>query len=185
MKKFTLFFGCLLSVAACTSSDKNLQKTETTAPAAETTPATPASTDATSQAVIVGTITANQEVITFESLLQNPEQYNNKEILLSAKINAVCQKMGCWVKLEGNTPGGQHIRVSFTDHDNMTAPKDCVGKTGIVQGVFSIKELSVAEAQHFADDEAEAGAEKKTIAAPQKEFGILASGLKIVGEKSL
>ena len=185
MKKFTLFFGCLLSISACTSSDKNLQKTETTATAPET--ASPETTMAnpTVSEQVVGTITANQEVITFETLLQNPEQYNTKEILLSGKINSVCQKMGCWVKLEGSTPGGQHIRISFTDHDNMTAPKDCIGKTGIVQGVFSIKELSVAEAQHFADDEAEAGAEKKTIVAPQKEFGILASGLKIVGEKSL
>ena len=101
---------------------------------------------------------------------------NNKEmtVKLIGKIEAVCQKKGCWMNLKNEN--GDKLRVTFKDY-KFFVPKDCAGKTAFVQGVASTEETSVAELQEFAKD---AGKSKEEIAAikePKKELVFEASGV--------
>ena len=101
---------------------------------------------------------------------------NNKEmtVKLTGKIEAVCQKKGCWMNLKNET--GDKLRVTFKDY-KFFVPKDCAGKTAFVKGVASTEETSVAELQEFAKD---AGKSKEEIAAikePKKELVFEASGV--------
>jgi len=95
-------------------------------------------------------------------------------IKLTGKVEAVCQKKGCWMNLTNGN--GEKLRVTFKDY-KFFVPKDCAGKTAFIQGVASTEETSVAELQEFAKD---AGKSKEEIAAikePKKELVFEASGV--------
>ncbi|GBL36289.1 hypothetical protein EMGBS15_18840 [Filimonas sp.] len=69
---------------------------------------------------------------------------------LSGKIDAVCQKKGCWMELK-NTDGSA-MRVTFKDY-GFFMPKDCAGKTAIVDGMAKVEVTSVADLQEYAKDD--------------------------------
>ena len=60
------------------------------------------------------------------------------------------------------------------------APKDCLGKTATVEGHFSVKTISVAEAQHFAEDAAKEGTAARKVTAPEHTLALVATGVEIL-----
>jgi hypothetical protein len=61
---------------------------------------------------------------------------------VTAKIEDVCQKKGCWMNLVDDK--GNKIRVTFKDYA-FFMPKDAAGKTAIIEGVATVDETSVAD----------------------------------------
>lgn len=115
-----------------------------------------------------------------QTVLGDAKKYDDKDVKLTGRVSGVCQSKGCWMKLTTNEPGAPSVRVTFKDY-GFFVPRDSMGKTAIVEGRFKVKTLSVAEAQHYADDATKAGqAPPKKITEPQHEFSIVATGVEML-----
>jgi hypothetical protein len=93
---------------------------------------------------------------------------------LSGKIDAVCQKKGCWMELK-NTDGTS-MRVTFKDYA-FFMPKDASGRTAIVDGIAKIEVTSVADLQEYAKDDGKNKEEIAAITEPLSELVFEAKGV--------
>jgi hypothetical protein len=93
---------------------------------------------------------------------------------LTATIEAVCQKKGCWMDLK--TADGGTMRVTFKDYA-FFVPKDAAGKQAVVEGVAKIEETSVADQKEYAKDAGKSKEEIEAIKEPKKELVFEANGV--------
>lgn len=99
-----------------------------------------------------------------------------KDITITGTVDAVCQAKGCWMTMDlGN---GQTMRVKFKDYA-FFMPKDCSGKKVTMTGTAFVKEISVAEQKHLAEDAGKSKKEIKKITKPVKEYRFEASGVEL------
>jgi len=112
-------------------------------------------------------------------VLADPKKFDDQDIKLTGTVGGVCQQKGCWMTIGTGEPGAASVRVRFKDY-GFFVPKDCLGKTAVVEGHFKLTTLSVAEAQHYADDAAKAGATPKKVAAPQATLALMATGVELL-----
>lgn len=96
----------------------------------------------------------------------------NEEMKLSATIEEVCQKKGCWMTLK--TEDGSNVRVTFKDY-GFFVPMDAMGKEIVLIGTATKKELDQATLDHYAED---AGKPVETMSS--NEISIVASGVLIL-----
>lgn len=95
-------------------------------------------------------------------------------IKLTATVDAVCQKKGCWMDLK--SADSSSLRVTFKDYA-FFVPKDAAGKAAIVQGIAKIEETSVADLKEYAKDAGKTKEEIDAIKEPKKEMVFEASGV--------
>lgn len=123
------------------------------------------------------------EKITDEKALTSAEmldKFNNLQagdsvqIKFASKINEVCSKKGCWMKLSLGDDAQTMVR--FKDY-GFFVPLDAKGKEVIVEGVAFVKETSVADLQHYAEDAGKSKEEIAKITEPKLEFAFEASGV--------
>lgn len=93
---------------------------------------------------------------------------------LIGKIEAVCQKKGCWMELKNND--GSTIRVTFKDY-GFFMPKDCSGKTAIVDGIAKIEVTSIADLKEYAKDDGQSKEDIAKITEPLQELVFEAKGV--------
>jgi hypothetical protein len=96
------------------------------------------------------------------------------EAKVTGKVSAICKAMGCWMKMERE--GGEAMMVKMKDH-KFYLPKDCEGKTAIIEGVASVKKRTVEELKHYAEDENKSQAEIDAIKEPTEEVVFIAAGV--------
>ncbi len=107
------------------------------------------------------------------TILERPEAFEKKPILLHGRISDVCQKKGCWTILRD---GEQFVRVRFQDY-GFFLPGDVQGQEAWVEGVVSVRTLSEREARHYAAESSQGDPE--SIRGPQREIGFVASGVRV------
>ena len=78
------------------------------------------------------------------SLIDNPNQFLDKQIVTEGKIVDVCPMKGCWIEIK-DSDSGQIIRVKVQD-DVIIFPEDSRGKKVIVNGVFTKIEFTEDQA---------------------------------------
>jgi hypothetical protein len=98
------------------------------------------------------------------------------KVKVQGTVTEVCQKEGCWIKILSSD--GQ-MMVKMKDH-NFAVPVVLNGKTVVIDGVAEIKETSVEELRHFAEDAGKPKAEIDAIKAPKKEVIFQARGILVV-----
>jgi hypothetical protein len=69
-------------------------------------------------------------------LTHSPNEFVGQTVKLEGKIVGVCQGTGCWVRLEDGQ--GNNFIARSVDH-SIAFPKDCMGKTAVVQGEIVAK----------------------------------------------
>ena len=107
------------------------------------------------------------------------EAKDSLPVKLSGKIINVCQKKGCWMKMElGNN---QSLRVTFKDYA-FFVPKDAGGKEVIVEGYAYNDTISVDELKHYAEDAGSSKEEIEKITEPEVEFSFEANGVILKNE---
>jgi len=111
------------------------------------------------------------DVSTFgvKAILDNPEAKLGSQVKVSGRITQVCQKEGCWMML---AEGDQALRIKFGDHA-FFLPKDTTGDA-VVYGKLEVRELSVDQAKHMAED---AGQDPAKVTKGLKEYRIFASSV--------
>ena len=98
---------------------------------------------------------------------------------LTGKITSVCQKKGCWMLME--TGNGTTMRVRFKDYE-FFVPKDCAGKTAVVDGIAFKDVTTVAMLQHYAEDANKSKEEIAKINEPEVKPAFEASGVIIYND---
>ncbi len=98
------------------------------------------------------------------------------EIFIKTRITQVCKKKGCFfIATDGETTA----RVSFINY-SFFVPTNSLNKDVIVRGVLTEKELTVEQAQHYAED---MGENSQEINAAQMEYSIVATSVRIPKSK--
>ena len=96
---------------------------------------------------------------------------------IKAKIVDVCPKKGCWLKLE--MENGETAMVKMKDY-GFFLPLAAKGKTVVIDGKVKIKNTSVEELRHYAEDAKKSKEEIAKITQPEKEVRVTAKGIVIV-----
>ncbi len=96
---------------------------------------------------------------------------------VKAKIIEVCPKKGCWLKLE--LENGETATVKMKDY-GFFLPLAAKGKTVVIEGEVKIKNTSVEELRHYAEDAKKTKEEIAAITKPQKEVRVTAKGIVVV-----
>ena len=78
------------------------------------------------------------------SLIDNPNQFLDKQIVTEGKIVDVCPMKGCWIEIK-DSHSDQIIRVKVQD-DVIIFPEDSKEKKVIVNGVFTKIEFTEDQA---------------------------------------
>lgn len=112
------------------------------------------------------------------SIDQMAMQYKNMKIgdtintKMLGKINEVCSKKGCWIKLD---LGNKEVMVRFKDY-GFFMPLDAKGEV-IINGKAFIDETSVNDLRHYAEDARKSKEEIEAITKPELTFAFEADGV--------
>jgi len=125
MKNFTIIFFLLISVAGYSQSDK------------------------------YGKEISLKEKTSISKILEQPEEYVGKTVLVEGEILEVCAMAGCWMELKSDVEN-QKVKIKVKDGD-IVFPVEAKGKSALVEGTVYKIELSKEEAieyyQHVAEEQ--------------------------------
>ena len=110
-----------------------------------------------------------------ENTLKSKKEYTGK---IEGEVIGVCKKKGCFLTLKRQ---GQEepIMVRFKDYGYFV-PNDIIGKTVVLEGKAKVKELSVKQLQHNAEDAGKSAEEIAKITQPKTDINIVADGVLVV-----
>ncbi len=114
-------------------------------------------------------MTADEMLAKFETMAVG----DTVAVKFASKINEVCSKKGCWMKLP---VGEEETMVRFKDY-GFFMPLDSKDREVIVEGKAFVQETSVEELQHYAEDAGKSAEEIAKITEPKKEFAFEAHGV--------
>ena len=164
MKKYILFLLVMTLIVSC----KNDMKTEE-----KTVEKTEESQDM-AYASFGDEITAD-EAITADDMAAKYKTLKVGDTItakVSASINEVCSKKGCWMKLD---MGDDEIMVRFKDY-GFFMPLNAEGDV-IVNGKAYVSETSVDELRHYAEDAGKSKEEIEAITEPERTYAFEADGV--------
>lgn len=98
------------------------------------------------------------------------------QVKITGKVKEVCKAEGCWLKME--TVDGD-IMIRMKDH-SFFVPVSMEGKTIVAEGIASVKETSVAQLKHYAEDAGKSQTEIDAIKEPKKAVTLQATGILVM-----
>ncbi len=110
-----------------------------------------------------------------EIKLNTDSTYSGK---IEGEVVEVCKKKGCFIRVARGGEGDP-ILVRFKDY-GFFMPQDIVGKTVVLEGQAKVREVSVAQQQHFAEDAGKNAEEVAKITEPKLAINIIADGVVVV-----
>lgn len=155
MKKL-LFFALLFITISGRAQDK------------EKTPAT--------KGVVYGVVSEEKNAITADEI-KNRLVEDKFEGQVKAKVVEVCKAEGCWIKVE--RMNGTSMMVRAKDHAFLM-PENIVGKTVLIEGNATIKEVSEDMRKHYAEDAGKSKEEIAKIKGSEKDVQFAAKGVKVL-----
>ena len=117
-----------------------------------------------------GAIAAND----VEAKIKADDKFSGR---VKGKVVSVCKEKGCWMKIEREN--GEPMMVKFKDY-GFFMPKDIEGKEVVIEGEASVKETSVKQLRHYAEDAGKSKEEIAKIKSPKKEVIFVAKGVLVL-----
>jgi len=109
-----------------------------------------------------------------QKLMADPDAFDGKTLRVEGAVDEVCKKKGCWMTMRD---GDKMIRVRFKDY-GFFVPMDCEKRVVRIEGVFSVKTISEADAKHYLEDAGKHD-EAAKLKGDQKELGFMATGVRM------
>ncbi|MCA9733663.1 MAG: DUF4920 domain-containing protein [Deferribacteres bacterium] len=94
-----------------------------------------------------------QDTTKISTIMENPDKFVGKKVLVEGLILEVCPKRGCWINLASDKEF-QQIRIKVKDGE-IVFPMEAKGKTATVEGEFQIFELSKEQVINMKKHQAE------------------------------
>ena len=113
-------------------------------------------------------------VASVDSKLKEQDKFNGK---MKGKVVSVCQEKGCWMKIEREN--GEPMMVKFKDY-GFFMPKNILGKEVVLDGEATVKETSVKQLRHYAQDAGKSKEEIEKITEPKRDVIFVAKGVLIL-----
>ena len=126
-------------------------------------------TSSTGEETKLGTGVTLKDATPIKAVIERPEEFVGKTIRVDGVATAVCEHMGCWMAVAGETdPKGATVRLKVED-GVIVFPVTAKGKKVSAEGVFEVvgKDAESKEA---------AGEHAKHDAKASKEYQLKASG---------
>lgn len=120
-----------------------------------------------------GEVFKPEAAISPENLIKDMAGKESFEAMVKGEVTAVCQKKGCWMTMAAGD--NEDIMVRFKDY-GFFVPLELTGNV-LIKGVAKEQITSVADLQHYAEDD---GASKEEIAAitePKRQIHFEATGV--------
>lgn len=95
-------------------------------------------------------------------------------VKFASKVNSVCQKKGCWIKVP--LQNNKESFVKFKDYA-FFMPFNATGSEVILNGKAFVREISVKQLQHYAKDAGKTEEEIAKITTPKIVYSFLADGV--------
>lgn len=92
---------------------------------------------------VFGTRPVLKDVVKISTLLDNPEQYLNKEIKVEGIATDVCPMRGCWMRIQSDRKK-ESLLIKVNDGE-MVFPMSARGKSTVIQGKLVKRTLPVKE----------------------------------------
>ena len=166
MKPIYLVIMCVLLLNSC----KNKSQEDTKTPVK----------DENTEYVSFGAKIIADDAIASRSMASHYKTMNVGDSINSkmvAKVNDVCQAKGCWMTLD--LENEKEVMVKFKDY-GFFVPKDITGKNVIVNGKAFVKEVSVEEQKHYAEDAGKSAEYIATITEPKRTYSFEADGVLVM-----
>lgn len=97
-----------------------------------------------------------------------------ENVKVEGTVAEVCQKKGCWMTMQ--QAGADGMRVTFRDY-GFFVPKNCSGKSAVIQGTAFLDTTSVEDLRHYAEDEGLSKEEIEKITEAKIELAFEADGV--------
>ena len=124
-----------------------------------------------------------EEKTKISEILNDPESFLDKTVLVEGEILDVCPMAGCWINLSSDVEGEQ-IKVKVKDGE-IVFPMEAKGGIALVEGkVYKIelsKEKAISYYEHLADEKGEEF-DPSTITGPESIYQIRGLGAEIERE---
>jgi hypothetical protein len=95
-----------------------------------------------------------KEKTKISTILQSPEKFVGKRVLVNGTILAVCEKRGCWMEISSDKES-QKIKIKVKDGE-IVFPLTGIGKKALVEGevqkIFLSKEDAIKQGKHEAEE---------------------------------
>src|SRR5690606_1490713 len=117
---------------------------------------------------------SSSEAMTVEEMFGQLEQTGEFSGKVTAEIQEVCTKKGCWLTVA--LPAGNIMRVTFKDYgffDPTNSEGYLIGLDGLAQKTVT----DVETLRHYAEDAEKPQEEIEAITAPKEEFTFEATGV--------
>jgi hypothetical protein len=178
MNKALLFASALSVFFFASCGSKTETSTEAAADSAAIAPAPVALTNAEIGAAyfVEGDTIAPENALPVDSVDAALIAGHPGDFKVKAKVEAVCQAKGCWMKVV--MPSGKKLHIKFKDYA-FFVPKDIVGQEVIFSGKAFNDTISVEQLKHYAEDEGQPKAEIAKISAPEISPSFEATGVLI------
>ena len=118
-----------------------------------------------------------------ESNAVSPDELKSKLVddklqgQVKGKVVEVCKAEGCWIKLQ--RADGTSMMVRAKDHAFLM-PENIVGKTVLIEGNATVKEVSEDMRKHYAEDAGKSKEEIAKIKGSEKDVQFAAKGVKVL-----
>ena len=123
-----------------------------------------------------GEFTVSEAPITLAKAIEQAAGHEGP-VKVEATVAKVCKKKGCWFTMADDSTD-EEIRVKMKDY-GFFVPRNADGAKVVAEGVIASREIPQEEAQHYADDAAEAGEEPKKVEGPQKVWEFTATAVEV------
>lgn len=117
-------------------------------------------------------------------ILNSPEDFLDKKVLVEGEVLDVCKMMGCWMELESDVVG-EKIKVKVKDGD-IIFPVEAKGQTALVEGTVYKIELTHEEAAEYFEHVAEEQNQEfdsSTVTGPMTIYQIKGLGAEIYNKE--
>lgn len=163
MKPFLLLIICLIVLNACKNKPENQQE--------QPVRIEKAIYQSFGDKIIADDAIAASSMAKHYKTMTVGDSINSKMV---ATVNKVCKAKGCWMTLD--LGDGKEAMVKFKDY-GFFVPKDIESKEVIVNGKAYVKEVSVEEQRHYAEDEGKSAEEIASITKPKRTYSFEADGV--------
>lgn len=110
-----------------------------------------ASAPALPHGVRVGDPLRARDVHALAEVARHPGDFYERTVLIEARVEAVCQNRGCWMKVVDGASSAM-VRWESGCGGAYAFPKDATGKRVLLQGAYYPRKLSQAEIEHMAGE---------------------------------
>lgn len=177
MKKPTLIFAAIgiIFTTACNQAEKT-ESENTEEVVEETEDATSEEMTQESDSVQFGQLIEAEGALTIDEFAAQMEGKDSLNVKIAAVAAEVCQKKGCWMKVQ--LADGSEMRIRFKDY-GFFVPKDIGGKEVVFDGIAFKEEISVEDLKHYAEDEGKSAEEIAAITESEVKTSFMATGVLI------